>query len=423
MANTIRPIKLSTIFMFKPKALYIIDPDLLGSGGHNIPMDSSLTLECMRREIPVKLFGRVGGNLIIHDQKVNEVFRFGLFLESTIQHSEFPVFNNYFLVNQIFLQDLNLIDIENFSPEDLIYFPNLTQNQIDAVGEWIVGFPVYKRPNIAITLRYMGWAMQYNSTRGYSVAIEFLYSNVLQKLRERHDRTFLFSDTQVLAENFTRLNGAPVTCLPNPQLGIISKTRPRMEFENNKVSLLFIGGWGDVHGACFVPDLVRQILATFPEVVFTVQVNADHESKQNDLAIMLGLAQTLGPRLTVLPGKLSDEMYTQTLDEADIVVLPYQPSNYWFASSGIFTEAAGRGKVLVVTAGTTLATGVTDYELGAVIMPEFTSLACHQSVAIAIIHFEELNKKAKLSQSRYATDNSPKGFFDSMFSYINQALI
>ena len=177
-----------------------------------------------------------------------------------------------------------------------------------------------------------------------------------------------------------------------------------------------------MHGACFVPDLVREILAKFPDVVFTVQVNADHESKHKDLVTMIRLGAELGPRLTVLPGKLSDEVYLHSLDQSDIVVLPYQPSNYWFASSGIFTEAAGRGKVLVVPAGTTLATGVTDYDLGAVIMHEFTSIACLQAVAIAIANFENLNKKAKSSQARYASDNSPKGFLNSMFSHINQAL-
>jgi len=409
--------------MYKPRFFYIIDPDLLEGGGHNIPMDSSLAFECMQRDIPVKIYGRVDANLNFYGNQVEKIFRFGIFLESPAKGIGFPVFNNYFLVNKIFLQDLESINTKNFSSDDLIYFPNLTQNQIDAVGEWVVSLSSNTRPNIAITLRYMGWAMQYNSARGYGDAIEFLYSVVLQKLRERHARTFVFSDTQVLAENFERLNGAPVKCLPNPQLGIVQSTSSPKEFGRNRVSLLFIGGWGDVHGACFVPELVKQILTNFPDVLFTVQVNADHETKQKDLATMLELAQALGPRLTVLPGKLSDEVYSQSLDEADIVVLPYQPSNYWFASSGIFTEAAGRGKVLVVPVGTTLASSVSDYELGAIIMPEFTSLACVEAVTSAILNFEELNKKAKSSQSRYAADNSPKGFLDSMFLHISQAMV
>lgn len=65
---------------YKPKTLHIIDPDLFEVGGHNIPMDSALVLECIHRQIDVNIYGRIGSNLTIHNLKVNEIFRFGLFI-------------------------------------------------------------------------------------------------------------------------------------------------------------------------------------------------------------------------------------------------------------------------------------------------------------------------------------------------------
>ena len=137
---------------------------------------------------------------------------------------------------------------------------------------------------------------------------------------------------------------------------------------------------------------------------------------------MQDLALQIGPRLTILEGKLSVDVYEQAMDHADIVLLPYQPANYWFASSGVFTEAAGRGKVLAVTAGTTLAASAAAYNLGAAIIQEFSAEAFVQAVSMAITDFQKLDVKAKFSQLRYATENSPKGFLDAMFNHIGTVL-
>jgi len=406
--------------MFRPKKIHIFDPDLISTTGHNLKMDISLAQECLERKIPVTIYGRIGAGLNFEGLDLHEIFRYSIFTEVTDPNLNFIVFGNFFLVNRVFFHELSAVKYDRFSSDDLVYFPNLTQNQIEGVADWIISLPEKYRPIIAITLRYMGWAMQYNIARGYGPAIEFIYSSVLLKLRERHSRTFYFSDTPVLAENFTRLSGSPVVSMPNPQLGRII-TKQREESSESALRLLFIGGWGDVHGSCFVPEIVMRIISSFSHVSFTVQVNAS-ESEQNDLKVMKGLARQIGPRLTVLEGSLSVAAFEQAMDEADIVLLPYDPANYWFASSGVFTEAAGRGKVLAVTAGTTLASSAQAYNLGAVIIEGFSGEACVQAVSAAIMDFKTLEEKAKLSQLRYATENSAKGFLDTMFDYIGADL-
>lgn len=407
--------------MFKPRKVHIFDPDLINSIGHNLKMDTSLAQECLERNIPVTIYGRIGSGLILDGLDLHETFRYSIFTEVPSQSSDFIEFRNFFLMNRIFFHELNTLAVDRFSYEDLIYFPNLTQNQIEGVADWIISLPENYRPTIVVTLRYMGWAMQYNVARGYGPAIEFIYSSVLLKLRERHSRTFYFADTPVLADNFTRLSGSPVINLPNPQLGRII-TKQRDASSDSALRLLFIGGWGDVHGSCFVPEIVTRIISSFSHVSFTVQVNAHSESQLNDLKVMQGLVQKIGPRLTVLEGSLSVAAFEQTMDEADIVVLPYDPANYWFASSGVFTEAAGRGKVVAVTAGTTLASSAQGYNLGAAIIEGFSGESCVQAVSAAIIDFKALDEKAKLSQLRYASENSAKGFIDTMFDYLGAAL-
>jgi hypothetical protein len=109
------------------------------------------------------------------------------------------------------------------------------------------------------------------------------------------------------------------------------------------------------------------------------------------------------------------------LQAADIVLLLYLPSHYSFASSGVFTEAAALGKVLVVTAGTTLETSVKDFELGAVVVPEFTLDSCVAAVKSAIVNFPELDQRASNNYIRFSDINSPKGFMNAMFTHIGIA--
>jgi hypothetical protein len=413
--------------MFSPRAIHIIDPGLFNVAGHNLTQDLSIARECQKREIPVTIYCRLGAHLGISDVRIVEVFRADIFAEPRAQRQEFAPFEIYFLINRIFMQDLNLLPSADFSANDLIYFPNLTQNQIEAVADWLISLPIENRPIVAITLRYLSWQMQYNRARGYGTAIELLYSHVLPKLLERHPRTHLFSDTQVLSENFSRVSGTQVVTLPIPQAGYApKKLRANNEEQGStdrNLSLLYIGGWGDVHGSCFLPEIIASVLNEFPNVSFTVQVNVDPAAKAADVQIMAVLSTAFAPRVRLLIGKLSSEAYATEMENADVVLLLYQPANYWFASSGVFTEAAARGKVMVVTAGTTLETSVRAYALGAVIAPEFSVDSCSLAVKKAIAEFAEFDQQATDTYTRFAQENSPQGFIDRFFAQIERSAL
>jgi hypothetical protein len=94
------------------------------------------------------------------------------------------------------------------------------------------------------------------------------------------------------------------------------------------------------------------------------------------------------------------------------------PAYYYFGSSGVFTEAAALGKVVVITAGTTMENMVNEHGLSAVIAKEYTAEAFVAAVKSAIVNYPELDRKASASHVAYARENSPQGFLDAMFSNI-----
>jgi glycosyltransferase involved in cell wall biosynthesis len=404
--------------MFTPRHIHLIDPGLKEVAGHNLTQDLSIARECIKRGIPVTIYARKGSNLGIQDVTVVENLHLDIFAEANPQRAEFAVFESFFLINRSFLADLNAIPADSFTHQDLVYFPNITQNQLEAVADWVMELPRDKRPTLAITLRYLNSKMLYNLNRGYGPTIELLYSHVLPKLLERHPRTYLYADTQVLSDNYTRLSGTQVTTLPIPHIEA-DATYARSVANCDALSLLYIGGWAQYHGSDFLPGVIESVLSDFPDVKFTVQVNASPDSA--DRQTMAALELAFAPRIKVLYGSLSTQEYASTLRAADIVVLLYLPSHYSFASSGVFTEAAALGKVLVVTAGTTLETSVRNFDLGAVVVPEFTIASCAAAVKTAILNFEELDQKVNNSYQQFSDTNSPKGFLDSMLSHIGLA--
>jgi glycosyltransferase involved in cell wall biosynthesis len=402
--------------MFKPKAVYIVDPGLIEAGGHYHTQDLSIARECQKRDIPVTIYCRCGANLGASEISVAEIFRFDVFIERPPENPDFCVFENYFVVNRAFLQDLNLIPTENFSPDDLVYFPGLTQNQIEAVADWVTSIPASKRPHIAITLRFLNSRMHYNLNRGFAPAIEFLYRHVLAKLLERHPKTHLYSDTLVLSRSYNGMSGIPVITLPIPQLEFHPEFVRKSPPNKTELNILHIGNVSPYRGYNFIPSIIESVLSEFPNVRFTVQVKTDPESEA--ARTMVAIPESYASCVQFLFGTLSPDEYVNTMQAADIVLLPYMPSYYSFGSSGVFTEAAAMGKVLVVTAGTTMETTITSFDLGAVIAPEYTAEAFAAALKAAVGNFIALEQKADASYIRFSHENSPEGFLDRMFSCI-----
>lgn len=402
--------------MPKPSTFHIIDPGLIQVGGHYHTQDLLIARACQKRDISVTIYCRHGANLVLPDINVIEIFRFDLYAEIPQEGADFAVFANYFVVNRAFLQDLNSMPRLDFSPDDLVYFPSLTQNQLEAVADWIIGLPVKKRPIIAITLRFSNSRMHYNARRGFTAGIEFLYRHAMAKLLERHPQTYLFSDTPALSNFYQHITGLPITTLPIPQLEFQDKPGSNSKIHDGGPSVLYIGNTSPYRGFNFMPAIVETVLSEFPDVHFTIQVKLDPES--DDARSMVSVSKAHPERVRLLFGTLAPEEYLSTMMASDIILLPYMPSFYSLGSSGVFTEAAALGKILIVTAGTTMETSIVDYGLGATIASQYSAESFSEAMTTTIVNCSELEQKANAARSQFSRDNSPDGFLDSMFNCI-----
>src|SRR5579871_1675825 len=101
------------------RSVHILDPQLLGAGGHYLTHDGQLVRELKRRGVPVALYGRQGGNLVCEGLVPLPVFSSDIFKETAIDPLVWPI-GNFHTVNQEFLNDLLRIDTTRFVADDLL---------------------------------------------------------------------------------------------------------------------------------------------------------------------------------------------------------------------------------------------------------------------------------------------------------------
>jgi glycosyltransferase involved in cell wall biosynthesis len=377
-------------------------------------MNLAIAEELQKLDIGVSTYGGVNATLPASPLNFTEVFRFDVFQEVGTSDPATYVQENFYYLNQIFLEDLQKIDNYLIEKNDLVFFQGVVQNQIEGISEWLSGIPSLRRPPCILTLRFLNSRMLHNVQRGFTAQIEIFYKYTLQKLLQKFPETKLVADTHELCENFKNITSLPVTLLPSP-LGLSQPTNlftPKTSDENF-LDVLYIGNHSPYKGVAFIPEIMKDVLDKHANVRFSIQINGSIES---------GLAQRItslvslyGRRINLILGTLDMDEYHRTIEKADVVLLPYHPAYYSFGGSGVFVEAAASAKIIVITKATVADKIAADYALPVVFSDGFNTEAYCRAVNSAIENIEQLSKQAKLVANYFREYNSPKNFLRELF--------
>jgi glycosyltransferase involved in cell wall biosynthesis len=120
--------------------------------------------------------------------------------------------------------------------------------------------------------------------------------------------------------------------------------------------ILYCGEATRRKGFDLLPEIVRRVSEARPEADFLIQIHTwqAHDPLTQE---MTELARTRPNVQTVAGFTLPDDFYA-LLDDADVVLLPYQADVYKQGTSAIFEEATYLGRPAVVTPETMMATAI-----------------------------------------------------------------
>ncbi len=394
--------------------VHLCDPQLLDLGGHYLNHDAQLVRELKRRNVPVSLYARRGCRLSCEGLAPMEVFSHDIFQEAASDPEVWAI-ENFHAINAAFLADLRQLGPDRFTAEDLVYFPNLLQNQLYAVAQWIDRFPADRRPAVAVMLRFLNHKMPYVQARANSNLIALYYRHAARVLARIQPRSFLCADTRELAVEYRRITGQPVLELPNP-MDVSQLPAPREPAPGDgRPVVVYQGSTSTLRGFHFLPDIIERCAGLSPRPRFVVQVQSAEAARALNLGLTLDrLDRLAGPDLTLVKGALAPDDYLKMLTDSDIVLLPYAPDFYGHGSSGVFTESASLGRVVVVSPGTVPARQGREYALGVVVASQWTSQAMAEAVCNAVRSLPKLKRESEAAAPRFRKENCGRAFWDKL---------
>lgn len=399
--------------------VHLFDPQLHGQGGHYMNHDAQLVRELQRRGISTTIYARRGCTVQVEGITPEQVFTTDIFQEAATDPHVWAI-ENFHQVNQSFLAELCRINPDRFSAGDLIYFPNLLQNQLYAVAMWLGRFPADRRPVVAVMLRYLNHAMDYVQARANKELIALYYRYAARALRAAQPRSLLCADTRELAVAYQQIIGFPVVELPNPMdvSALLGTTAPVTS--SDRPVVVYQGHTSQLRGFHFLPEIIERCQTLQPRPRFVVQVQSREAAINGQMGPVLEklnrLAATGDVRL--VSGSLSASDYFGLLTEADVVLLPYSPTFYGHGSSGVFTEAASIGKVVVVSANTVPARQGKEFQLGVMTAPNWSAPALANAVAATLRDLPALQGRAQAGAARFRTENCAQTLWDRLFAAV-----
>ncbi|MDX2187702.1 MAG: glycosyltransferase [Opitutaceae bacterium] len=399
--------------------VHLLDPQLVGIGGHYFAHDQQLLNELLRRGLPVSLYGRRDLEVkAVGDTEVIPVFRHDIFREVGTDPVVWPM-ENFTRVNAEFLEDLRSLDPTRFSRDDLIYVPNLLQNQVHALAEWITSLPEANRPTLALMFRYLNHAMDYVAKRQNKEMIAMYYRFAVRDLVARHPRTVICADTTELCKAYQGITSTPVVELPNPMDVSAILASQGQRAPNARPVVVYQGHTSPLRGFHFLPEMIQRCQSLRPRPVFVIQVQNRDKAPGMGLQPVIDLLDKMkGPDVELVDGALPTADYLALLARADVVVLPYTPTFYGHGSSGVFTEAASVGKVVVACNGTVPIRQGKEYGLGVVGADQWTPAAMSTALAGALQRLPQLKAASEAGAGKFRTDNCARALWDKLLGAI-----
>jgi glycosyltransferase involved in cell wall biosynthesis len=370
-----------------PRAL-IVDPALHSMGGHHHSAFLRLSRDLDELGVPHECLGSA-----VADEHVRHMLGvYPCFTESIYGRTEWT-YSEFRRRVKLTGTELKRALRWQWKKPDLIILPCGDQVLTLAVAEVIRRYSHRWEPHVVVWLLFgpnHSKPIEDPSNAGLFDEYREEISALRMCLRDDH-RLSIFCETPGMAAAFRVALDVPIDTAPGPNLvrsDRVASNRPNIV----RPTIACIGHANDPKGYGLLPDAIEQVLRTHPTVKFAIHgaINVfDHGRDRSPLDVL----STLGPRVTVNDNVLSPEDYVSWLEDADLLLLPYDPKIYKSRGSGVFVDATLLGKPVVVTAGCAFAK-MAFAEGRAVAIESYDSKGIAAAILTALTRLENLARQA-----------------------------
>ncbi|WP_089729184.1 hypothetical protein [Candidatus Thiosymbion oneisti] len=268
------------------------------------------------------------------------------FLPYILVHQRGSLFRSDSYARQFAKDIQRLIKQANAGSGDLVLIPTL--GNIELVG---VALAVKKSP-----MESLSWHLLFRRDifhgrePSYQDQIESRFKTLqtfsLCKsiIREKKAIFNFYTDTDALTEQYRRLGIFKFTTLPIPLDDSLNRLT---QSDEKPINVSYIGDARDEKGYPLLPRLVADLRAagfTEESIHYTFQSNFNVPGGEPGSQVAKAvLAAEPNGLVDLLDGPFESREYTNLVNQADILLMPYDAGNYYARSSGIFAEAIVTG--------------------------------------------------------------------------------
>jgi glycosyltransferase involved in cell wall biosynthesis len=203
----------------------------------------------------------------------------------------------------------------------------------------------------------------------------------------------VYCETPSLADFYRDLTGLDVGVLSGP--GLVGRARAEAASASRSPTVACVGFANRSKGYRLLPAAIEHVLARHRDVRFMIHGMVKGSDAEADQPAFDRLAR-LGDRVMVRQDVLSPEAYLAWLAQADMLLLPYDPSAYRSRGSGVFSDARKIGIPVVATGGCAFAQPAFDGGWG-VAIGDYSSEGVGRAILDALDRLDELGPRAAAS--------------------------
>lgn len=229
------------------------------------------------------------------------------------------------------------------------------------------------------------------------------------------------SDTDRLANRYAQQLGMSVSIAPIPfdQAPLIAALNNRKQLrQHGVVTVIYLGDARPEKGFDCFGRLVTELWESHLKprrLRFVFQANTNVPGGEgNILQVIRSLGQYPPSMVELINEPMTPQAYFECLVASDIVLIPYSVSRYHSRSSGVLIEALAAGKPVITTAGSWMATQVS--ETHAVLIEDNSKLA--SALAGLLLRLPAAKRAAQQMAGRWQEFASPDNYIAHLLANV-----
>lgn len=315
------------------------------------------------------------------------------------------------LLNRSFAHDLAALPADVCTSDCVLVITAICQNQISGLVDFMRGRSRDSLPKVVCQLMF---PPNWTPWEGSAKYADRYYRKALRRATPLiGDKLFFTTENESIAQIYLERFGIETKLLPVP-FARARVQRPR----GTTIRLGFFGYSKSEKGFHLLPEAADMCRQAGLNVEFDIQIQ---HSRWERTTVEAERRLRAMPNVKLIEGTLRLDDYIAATDEADVVLLPYDPILFGMRGSGIFTESVSAGRPIIASSGTFAAESISRGEAQGEIFAPHDAQQLFAAITRILPRIPEISARAKAQAGSFARQHNGDAYVDALLGILKTA--